>query len=386
MDDGWEKVRKEVTCSVCLKIFEEPKILPCLHTFCVKCLQTLWQQADAVGINRIIHCPQCREKVQLSSVQELRPSFSVSHLLEIVDMQDRLSRGAPPTCQSCSKNAPAVASGTPCGIFLCSLCLDVHKTLKVTSSHQVHSLDDIRSGKVTIASILDHKQEMCSIHPDKSLELYCTNEECYICLGCAVVQHRNHRYDFISQIDIEHKEKINLKLTQLREQIIKMVAQAAAEVKNIQGELQKRQDENTCYVDKIFQEITITLAERKQQILYEINETTADIMQSLNEQYEDLTELQLQMNAYLELVDVILKSERDKDIMTMKDQMVNRGDTLLQVARLAKTTPVETVPSKIEFLCLESIKGLVKVMGISFNIDTCSLQLDGMLYSWSKPL
>ena len=72
--------------------------------------------------------------------------------------------------------------------------------------------------------------------------------------------------------------------------------------------------------------------------------------------------------------------------MTMKDQMVNRGDTLLQVARLAKTTPVETVPSKIEFPCLENIKGLVKVMGISFNIDTCSLQLDGMLNSWSKLL
>lgn len=111
MDDGWEKIRKEVTCSVCLKIFEEPKMLPCLHTFCAKCLQTLWQQADAVGVNRIIHCPQCREKVQLSSVQELQPSFSVFHLLEIVDMQDRLSRGAPPTCQSCIINPHVIWRG-----------------------------------------------------------------------------------------------------------------------------------------------------------------------------------------------------------------------------------------------------------------------------------
>ena len=165
-----------------------------------------------------------------------------------------------------------------------------------------------------------------------------------------------------------------------------MVAQAAAEVKNMQEELQKRKDENTCYVDKIFQEITITLTERKQQILNEINKTTADKMQSLNKQHEDLTELQLQMNAYLELVDVKLKSGRDQDIMTMKDQMVNRGDTLLQVARLAKTSPVETVPSKFEFPCLENIKGLIKVLGMSFNSNTCNLQLDEMPSFWNALL
>ena len=214
----------------------------------------------------------------------------------------------------------------PNGIFLCSPCLDVHKTLKVTRSHHINNLDDIRSGKVTIPSILDHKQQMCSIHPDKPLELYCTKEECLICLGCAVVQHRNHKFDLISQMAEEHKEKINLKLPQVREQIT-IIGQAAAEVKNMQEELQKRKDENIHYVDKVFQEIILALSEQKQQILDEINKTTAEKIQTLNEQHKELCDLQLQMNAYLELMEVKLKSERDQDIMAMKDQMVNRGDT-----------------------------------------------------------
>ena len=96
-------------------------------------------------------------------------------------------------------------------------------------------------------------------------------------------------------------------------------------------------------------------------------------MQTLNEQHKELSDLQLQMNAYLELMEVKLKSERDQDIMAMKDQMVNRGDTLLLVARLAKTSPVETVTSRIEFPRLENLKGLVKVLGISFSSKTCSL-------------
>ena len=31
-------------------------------------------------------------------------------------------------------------------------------------------------------------------------ELYCKKEECLVCLGCAVVNHHDHKYDFISQI------------------------------------------------------------------------------------------------------------------------------------------------------------------------------------------
>ena len=347
MEDGWEKVRKEVTCSICLTIFKEPKILPCLHTFCAKCLQILWQQAGIeVGVNKIIHCPQCREKVPLSSVEKLPSSFSISRLVDIVEMQDRLNKEAPPMCQSCSSSTRAVASCTPCGIFLCAPCLDVHKTLKLTSSHQINSLDDIKSGKVTVPSILDHKQEMCSIHPDKPLEMYCKQDKCLICLGCAVVQHRDHKCDFISQIAKEEKQRINRTLPKFGEQV-EMVEQAAAKVKNTQEQLQERKEENTHYVNKVFEEITMALNERKQQLLDEINKTTAEKIQALNEQHKELTDLLAQMNGYLELMEVKLKSERDQAIIAMKEQMLNRGNALLKVARSTKTLPVERAVCEI---------------------------------------
>lgn len=149
----------------------------------------------------------------------------------------------------------------------------------------------------------------------------------------------------------------------------------------MQEELQKRKDDNIHYVDEVFHEITLALTEQKQQILNEINKTTTEKMQALNEQHKELIDLQLQMDVYLELMEVKLKSQRDQDIMTIEDQMV-RGDTLLQVARSAKTSPVETVPSRIEFPRLENLKGLVNVLGISFSSKTCSLQLDEMPKCW----
>ena len=372
MADGWVEVKKQVTCSICLSVFREPKILPCLHTYCAKCLQTLWERADQVDDKKVLHCPTCREKILLNAVENLQLNFFVSNLVDTVELQDKLNKEAPPTCQSCDSKEDAVASCVPCGVFMCSSCLGVHKRLRITSTHQIIGLDDIKSGKVTVPSILDHRQEMCSLHPDKPLELYCKKEKSLICLGCAVVKHRDHQYDFISQIANEQKDEISDTLPVFRMQLTR-VKQAASRVESMQEELQKRNMENIHVIEQTFQKILVALYERKQQLLDGVNKTTADRMKALNEQHEELLHLHAQMNSYLELVENKLKSERDRVIVAMKDQMINRGSSLLKVAHSTDKLPVETVPPKVEFPRLQNIIDLVKLLGTSFCNETCTL-------------
>ena len=378
MEDGWERVRKEATCSVCFTVFKEPKMLPCLHTFCLECLKMLWQRGTKAprgykaGNNKTINCPECREKVTLSSLAELPSSFSITRLVDIVKMQDRLIKEAPPSCQSCSSKTRAVATCAPCGIFLCAPCLDVHKTLKLTSSHQINSLDDIKSGKVTVPSILDHKKEMCSVHPDKPLELYCKTDKCLICLGCAVVTHRNHQYDFVDQIAKQHKSEIQKTLPDLKLQL-ERIQETTDKVKDMEKQIQLRKEKNTNYVNKVFQEIQASLRERKKQILEDINITTATRIKALNEQQNELINLRAQVDGYLELIEIKLKSERDRDIVAMKDQMISRGNSLSYAVKSTRSSPIETVPPKVEFPRLQNFLDLARVLGVSFSSETCHL-------------
>ena len=53
-------LKEEVTCSVCIHLFEEPKQLPCLHIFCLECLNDL---ARTSGRHRNIKCPLCQVEV-----------------------------------------------------------------------------------------------------------------------------------------------------------------------------------------------------------------------------------------------------------------------------------------------------------------------------------
>ena len=64
------------------------------------------------------------------------------------------------------------------------------------------------------------------------MELYCKKEKCLICLGCAVVNHCDHQYDFTLQIAEQYKEEIESTLPAFISQL-KHVQQATTEVKRM---------------------------------------------------------------------------------------------------------------------------------------------------------
>ena len=45
-----KRFSEELTCPICLDRFQAPKLLPCLHTFCKKCLKDVVGNIPATGI------------------------------------------------------------------------------------------------------------------------------------------------------------------------------------------------------------------------------------------------------------------------------------------------------------------------------------------------
>ncbi|CAD5126288.1 unnamed protein product [Dimorphilus gyrociliatus] len=52
-------------CSLCLDEYNSPKALPCLHTYCAKCLYQHVQVAKSRGYKDTFECPQCRIATKL---------------------------------------------------------------------------------------------------------------------------------------------------------------------------------------------------------------------------------------------------------------------------------------------------------------------------------
>ena len=50
----------KLKCGICLELFQDPRSLPCLHTFCRECIQQ-----SLLNDNRSLNCPVCRVKHEL---------------------------------------------------------------------------------------------------------------------------------------------------------------------------------------------------------------------------------------------------------------------------------------------------------------------------------
>ncbi|XP_040286994.1 tripartite motif-containing protein 59 [Bufo bufo] len=81
-----EHLEEEMTCSICLSVYDDPRILQCSHSFCRKCLENLIRSSDGylwrLSMGRL-KCPACRGTTDvLSGVHSLPVNFALKAIVE----------------------------------------------------------------------------------------------------------------------------------------------------------------------------------------------------------------------------------------------------------------------------------------------------------------
>ena len=82
-------LKKQVTCSICLDTYTEPKTISCLHTFCCECLERHARVSQKQGKFR---CPECQVEIDLPEGNRfdcLPNSFFHKSLLSVLQGEDR---------------------------------------------------------------------------------------------------------------------------------------------------------------------------------------------------------------------------------------------------------------------------------------------------------
>ena len=211
-DSNWEKVRQEVTCAICLELLDDSKSMPCLHTYCKKCLmETLAKRPHNPDLPRdrpAINCPLCRAEITLSDkgIEALPSNFSATRLVETVQLQDKLEQNITPLCDGCKEN-DAIASCCDCrGFFLCISYVKAHKNVPTTKNHVLMMLKDFSIPESSLVSV--KSSPLCQKHPEELLKLYCQDCEVLVCRDCVLVQHKSHNYSFVDDVIEEEKQQL----------------------------------------------------------------------------------------------------------------------------------------------------------------------------------
>jgi hypothetical protein len=223
-----------LSCAVCHRQMQEPKLLPCLHTCCRRCVQHMAQppQPAATSPGRqsaaVVTCPVCEHTTSLPVEGAAALPTHVLVQREL-DAQQLLlissSEQEPPRCAICAGNGskqasdssltepgcsslaavvpematetPAVARCLDCAVFLCSLHQQAHAHARKSTLHRLLPLREfeqrLRDGKIGPPP---GRQQPCEVHDWQGKCLFCEECEEAVCRECVLSggRHEGHRY------------------------------------------------------------------------------------------------------------------------------------------------------------------------------------------------
>ncbi|XP_026882390.2 tripartite motif-containing protein 45 isoform X1 [Electrophorus electricus] len=238
--------KSRAVCSVCSRMFREPKLLPCLHTFCADCIRQiepfsapkvdgkstpLGAEGLAGDRNSVtVLCPECDSEVDLPSSGV--DSLTTDHLaLDEVFMETLLIESSV-SCDLCS-DGEAGQRCEVCSVNLCKFCSQAHRRQKRTSSHSIHSLEDLKAQGHLSRPVL------CSVHAGQELRLFCEPCDLPVCRECAAAFHREHRCRPTHDVINHHGDRIRALVSGSLRPRLGRLEEALRRVDTSQGALQR---------------------------------------------------------------------------------------------------------------------------------------------------
>ncbi|KAF6076214.1 tripartite motif containing 45 [Phyllostomus discolor] len=325
-------------CPSCMGLFKTPRLLPCLHTVCTKCLEQLepfsvvdirggdsdtssegsiFQELKPRGLQPQIGilCPVCDAQVDLpvGGVKAL----TIDHLaMNDVMLESLRGEGQGLVCDLCSDREVEKRCQT-CKANLCHFCCQAHRRQKKTTYHTMVDLEDLKGYSRIGKAIL------CPAHPAEELRLFCELCDRPVCRDCVVGDHREHPCDFTSNVIHKHGDSVRelLKDTQPH---VEALEDALAQIKGTSSALQQRVEAVAADIRTFTEGYVKAIEEHRDKLLKQLEDIRAQKENSLQLQKAQLEQLLADMRTGVEFTEHLLTCGSDLEILITKGVVVER--------------------------------------------------------------
>ncbi|KAJ8410056.1 hypothetical protein AAFF_G00210970 [Aldrovandia affinis] len=77
-----ELLEEDLTCPICCCLFDDPRVLPCSHSFCKKCLEGILDGNRSPAWRPPFKCPTCRKETPHNGIHSLQVNYSLRGIVE----------------------------------------------------------------------------------------------------------------------------------------------------------------------------------------------------------------------------------------------------------------------------------------------------------------
>ena len=281
-------------CGLCSELYDDPRILQCLHTFCSKCLKKILEEQGS-GTN--LKCPTCGKTASIPEgrvdtlPKNLRKSYEVKIALCESKVKFHASRVHCDRCIETIGNTAIVFCCTCCK-FLCTACTEDHKRWRETHEHELIPVGEEKgdSAGAALESLLKntpHKLLTCEQHQDEMLKFYCETCSMLICRDCIVLKHMGHKYERTEIAAEKQKAKLLSIVKDAEDARTKLdgaMTQGGTMIQQVKAKQKSTEDD----VRVVFKTLYEALHDREEAILANIAEAGLEKLTALTTQSEEL--------------------------------------------------------------------------------------------------
>ena len=311
-------LHEEVSCSVCMTTFTDPKQLPCLHSFCLHCLNGILRTS---GRHDTITCPECRRESKVPSsgnLKDLPTNFRINSLLDVLAIKQCNSTGV--KCGNCDKRSAQSLYCFQCCAFWCDDCITAHNIIRANKEHRVLAIKDFQDQD--IEEVLKRPAFCQQKHHEKEeLKFYCKDCEVAICNSCFAILHEGHAKIHLEVAATERKLQVK--------SAIESQKQKAEQKRNKIAEL----DQNCIHIEeqaaavkrhvhRFTEHLMAVIEAKEKEIFNKVDKQVKESHERLRTEQRDEEKEAKLIETRIEKTETLLKQGRSADIVQL-DKALN---------------------------------------------------------------
>ena len=273
-------------------------------------------------------------------------AFFVNRMEEVFSVMKKAQPKENVKCESCSR-LPSTAFCQQCSEYICSECTKAHNTMRLFSSHEVVSIDSLRTtiSKSPAGSLPVVRQEVkCSKHKDEPLKLYCHDCQKLVCRDCILIDHKDHKYAFVVDAAPQCKSEIKRKAESVKQVSVGL----RSAVKSLSDSDKRLSDHSTATmkaIDDAVDKVASKLMQRRKELKEEARRVVNKAKEDISVQEKNAQLAVGEVESLLEFMNRNLEKDTDQEVLSLEKQMSGQVDRIMQLyANPAQKFPTPKLP------------------------------------------
>ena len=312
-------LHEEVSCSVCMTTFTDPKTLPCLHSFCLHCLNGIQRTS---GRRDIINCPQCRKESRVPSgnLDDLPTNFRINSLLDVLAIKECNTTGV--KCGNCDRKSLQSFYCFQCYAFWCEAdCIGLHNGIKTNKEHRVLALKDFQDED--FENVLKRPAFCQKKHHEKEeLKFFCKICEVAICNACALTDHEGHAKILLEKAASERKLQVK-SVIESQKQKVQQKRDKITRIDESCIQIQERAATVKRDAQKFAEKMIRVIEAKKQEICNKAERQAAMSLQRLGIQKREIEHQVKITETAVEQTETLLKRSTNAEIVQFNTKSLN---------------------------------------------------------------